>query len=124
MVNRHSNPFDKEITDDVSLIAQDDNGNIYSTTGEIAGGYESFLSHDEYMERVGQSEAKAEAERIRQRLSRHRILQRRRSPQLIIRLRLTVPAEAAVPDDSAGDTSQTDESPAATDYGLFYTGDD
>ncbi len=53
MVNRYLNPFDKEITvDDVSLIAQDDNGNIYSTTGEIAGGYESFLSYDEYMERL------------------------------------------------------------------------
>lgn len=128
MVNRYLNPFDKEITaDDVSLIAQDDNGNIYSTTGEIAGGYESFLSYDEYMERLrAESEAKAEAERIKAEAEQAQNPAATEVPSAADTPAETDSsgAEAAVPDDSAGDISQTDESPAATDYGLFYTGDD
>lgn len=48
-VNKHLNPYNEPITiDDVNIISRDENGNLYATTGEIAGGYESFADIRDY----------------------------------------------------------------------------
>ncbi len=63
MVNERLNPYTFEITPgDVDIITRNEDGGLYATSGEIAGGYESFLDYDEYLAGLRKAEAAEAAE--------------------------------------------------------------
>jgi len=48
MINETINPYKTEITAaNLNILTKDSNGNLYSTSGEISGGYDSFLNYNE-----------------------------------------------------------------------------
>jgi len=55
LLNEHFNIYDQPITmDDLDLIVLDDNGQITATSGSIRGGYDSFLSYQDYIRRLNE----------------------------------------------------------------------
>ncbi len=53
LLNERFNIYDQPIVEqDLNIITRDDNGELYATSGQIAGGYESFLDYDEYLVRL------------------------------------------------------------------------
>lgn len=53
LLNERFNVYDQPIVEqDLNIITRNDSGELYATSGEIAGGYESFLDYDEYLIRL------------------------------------------------------------------------
>ena len=53
MLQEHFEVYDQPITlDDLDLIARDENGDLYATSGEIRGGMDSFLRASDYLKRL------------------------------------------------------------------------
>ena len=49
LLNSSFNPFDEPITEsNLNILTRDEDGNLYSTTGTIAGGYDSFYNYYGY----------------------------------------------------------------------------
>lgn len=56
MLNEHFNPWNVEITaENLDILTRDSNGNLYATTGSIAGGYDSFYDHNAYLASLASS---------------------------------------------------------------------
>ncbi len=50
MLNESFNPWNVEITEDnLNILTRDEDGNLYATTGVIAGGIDSFYDHNAYL---------------------------------------------------------------------------
>ena len=53
LLNESFKIYDQPIVErDLDIITRDDSGELYATSGQIAGGYESFLDYDEYLIRL------------------------------------------------------------------------
>ena len=50
MINDYLNPWKVEITEaNLNMLGADENGALYSTTGVIAGGMDSFTDYSQYL---------------------------------------------------------------------------
>lgn len=53
LLNEHFNVYDQPLTEaDIDVISRDESGELYATSGEINGGYASFLDYDDYLVRL------------------------------------------------------------------------